>query len=226
MEITDESLVESWTLLLPAAPALRVAVAGYSETQWRTLKPDELDQINALTIESALLQFTAPTAVVMVSRSVCGTFLDCEDQASRCHAVIINDSCAGLALLNSADETPRYIELTGRTQKEAWSTLLKVVEECILIALSAIYTPWGLYLPIDADFNSENNLYHIGEEGDDYSHFPFDRSNWDHQEYDTLLVNVMIIEWHDGIASRRGVSQVHAEVWSLTGPLLKPIMLE
>jgi hypothetical protein len=83
-------------------------------------------------------------------------------------------------------------------QEDAWTFSASDVFDVQLMALSETDEAW---------------LWQNKDEYDgDEWYLPFDITHW---REDATLVNVILVEFHDGIAYREGIGQVHIDAWNL-----------
>ncbi|KAK4498994.1 hypothetical protein PRZ48_009505 [Zasmidium cellare] len=203
VQYDEETMIEGGYKILLATQA-----NVYAE-----FEPADIEDDVLVNLEWCKLSFTAQTAMVEISATVWGYFSDCEfagwGDVSRCRQVFIEGKFAGMVLLH-VDKTRVELEDLQLTPQEALQQTTATVEA---IALSSTYRPWPVYFPISKYSRDSVNFYYTDKEGEEKDHLPFDTDVWDDE--DPEMVNVMVIEWEDGLATRRGVGQVHSDAWKV-----------
>lgn len=98
------------------------------------------------------------------------------------------------------------------------------VDDLGFIALSRAQNRWTMWYPIvpDKPLDEENYYYETEDPYMFVDRPPFDEHQWDILG---LIVNVMLVQWKDGIAYRLGMGQIHADAWDSSTLERKDIIL-
>lgn len=185
--------------------------------------PDEIEDDVLLNLEWCKLCFLAQSAQVQISTTLWGYFSDCESTVlgdfSRCHQILVGSKFAGM-LHTHMNKSRTELEDLEASPQEVSEGETRLVE---LVALSTTHHPWPIYFPHSKYSRDDANFYYEDKDGEQKDHLPFDTHAWDDE--DPEMVNVMMIEWHDGLATRAGVGQVHSDAWKLMVPVVREIIL-
>jgi hypothetical protein len=185
-------------------------------------------------LDRMLLQCSASMASVPRSRFARGSLMHCmPENLSVGHALFVDNICAGLVVFNRYGDLPQEMDLRSYTQPQAWIKSRTDTRDVQLIGLSVTSQPWSwsLYYGFE-DMDEHDLFYHVtpwwsepeepetdaGSEArrDDgvnaEDSLPYDNSHW---RRDADLVNVMLVDFNNGVAVREGIGQIHIDAWNL-----------